>query len=166
MGFRNREAAEFGRTFSSAHDMICHEFMGIIEAVGPQVKDRKMGDRVVLCFNIGCPSCVFCTKRKLYSICDNTNNSKAMEKLYGDRSLGLFGYSHMTGGWDGRQAQYARVPFADVNTLEVPDSLSDLKVLFLSDIMPTGWHGAEMGQVSEGQIVAIWVSGAIMRKVL
>ncbi|KAJ3284826.1 hypothetical protein HK104_009760 [Borealophlyctis nickersoniae] len=142
-------------------DVMGHEFMGIVEAVGPQVKDRRIGDRVVVCFDIGCPSCVFCTKHKLYSSCDNTNDSKAMEKLYGDRSSGMFGYSHMTGGWDGGQAQYVRVPFADVNTIKVPDSLSDLKVLFLSDIMPTGWHGAEMGQVSEGQTVAIWGCGPV-----
>ncbi|CAF1058167.1 unnamed protein product [Didymodactylos carnosus] len=142
-------------------DTLGHEFMGIVEDIGSEVKNLKKGDRVVTAFDIGCDRCVYCTDHKLFSSCDSTNDSKEQEKLYGHRTSGMFGYSHITGGWDGGQAQYVRVPFADSNTLLVPDSLPDEKVLFLSDILPTGWHATEMGEVSKGQTVAIWGCGPV-----
>jgi threonine dehydrogenase-like Zn-dependent dehydrogenase len=160
-------------------DVLGHEFMGIVEDVGSEVKNVQKGDRVVTAFDIGCHKCDYCTgKQKLYSSCDNTNDSKQQEQLYGHRTsgkkqktliikknlfliLGMFGYSHVTGGWDGGQAQYVRVPFADTNTLKISSSLPDEKVLFLSDILPTGWHATELGEVSAGQTVAIWGCGPV-----
>ncbi|CAF0777330.1 unnamed protein product [Adineta steineri] len=143
-------------------DILGHEFMGIVEDMGSEVKHLKKGDRVVTAFDIGCHKCDFCTgKQKLYSSCDNTNDSKQQEQLYGHRTAGMFGYSHVTGGWDGGQAQYVRVPFADTNTLKVPAGLSDEKALFLSDILPTGWHATELGEVEAGQTVAIWGCGPV-----
>jgi len=142
-------------------DVVGHEFMGIVEEVGESVKSVRIGDRIVASFDIGCSSCTYCSNHKLYSSCDNTNDSKKQEALYGHRSAGMFGYTHMTGGWDGGQAQYVRIPFADTNTLKVPDALPDKKALFLSDIPPTGWHATEMGQVGEGQTVAIWGCGPV-----
>ncbi|KAL6777503.1 hypothetical protein ACKKBF_B21740 [Auxenochlorella protothecoides x Auxenochlorella symbiontica] len=141
-------------------DIVGHEFMGVVEAAGPNVKKFSVGDRVVVAFDIGCGSCFYCNKSQ-FSCCDSTNPSKEQEFLYGHNTAGLFGYSHMTGGWDGGQAEYARVPFADVNCLKVPEGMPDDKVIFLSDIMPTGWHGAECGQVGEGDNVAIWGAGPV-----
>ncbi|KAJ3040706.1 hypothetical protein HDV00_010599 [Rhizophlyctis rosea] len=142
-------------------DVVGHEFMGIVEDAGSGVKNIRKGDRVVTAFDIGCTSCQFCSKHKLFSSCDNTNDSVKQEALYGHKTAGMFGYTHLTGGWDGGQAQYVRVPFADTNTLKLPDSLPDKKALFLSDILPTGWHAAEMGEVGEGQTVAIWGCGPV-----
>lgn len=141
-------------------DIMGHEFMGVVEDVGPNVKNVKKGDRVVVSFDIGCGRCSYC-KGTMYSSCATTNPSADMEAMYGHRSGGFFGYSHMTGGWQGGQAEYVRVPMADVNTIKVPDNLPDEKVLFLSDILPTAWHGCEMGEVGPTSNVAIWGAGPV-----
>jgi threonine dehydrogenase-like Zn-dependent dehydrogenase len=127
------------------------------------VKNFKKGERVVVAFDIGCGSCFFCNKQ-LFSSCTNTNPTKEMEQLYGDRTAGMFGYSHLTGGHAGGQAEFARVPFADTNLLKIPEelqSVSDEKLLFFSDILPTAWHSVELGNVSKGDVVAIWGAGPV-----
>lgn len=141
-------------------DVLGHEFMGVVEEVGPAVTKFKKGDRAVASFELGCGKCVFC-KHDQYSSCDTTNPSTAMELLYGDRTAGFHGYSHLTGGFDGGQAEYARIPFGDLNLIKVPSDLSDNQVLFLSDILATGWHAAELGNVHEGDKVAIWGTGPV-----
>src|SRR5689334_13197418 len=119
-------------------DILGHEFMGEVVEVGREVKNLRAGDRVVVPFTIACGNCFFCQKQ-LWSLCDNSNpNARLVEKLYGFSPSGLFGYSHMMGGYAGGQAEYARVPFADVGPIKIPDSLGDEQVLFLSDIFPTG----------------------------
>ncbi|HEX8888473.1 MAG TPA: zinc-dependent alcohol dehydrogenase [Pyrinomonadaceae bacterium] len=142
-------------------DILGHEFMGEIVEVGPDVKDRKVGDRVVISFPISCGNCFFC-KQEMYSLCENTNpNAWMAEKLFGHSPCGIYGYSHLTGGYAGGQAEYARVPFADVGTLKVPDGLTDEQVLFLSDIFPTGYMGAEMCDIKPGDTVAVWGCGPV-----
>lgn len=142
-------------------DILGHEFMGEIVATGPEVKKLKQGDRVVVPFTIACGQCYFC-KQGLWSACDNTNpNAWMAEKLYGFSGSGLFGYSHLMGGYAGGQAQYARVPFADVGPIKVPDSLSDDQVLFLSDTFPTGFMAAENCGIQPGQVVAVWGCGPV-----
>ncbi len=126
-----------------AGDILGHEFMGEVVEVGKENTKLKVGDRVVVPFTIACGHCFFCEKQ-LWSLCDNSNpNAWMAEKLYGYTTSGLFGYSHLHGGYAGGQAQYARVPFADVGPLKVPDGLTDEQVLFLSDIFPTGYMAAE-----------------------
>jgi threonine dehydrogenase-like Zn-dependent dehydrogenase len=142
-------------------DILGHEFMGEVVELGREVKNLKIGDRVVVPFTISCGSCFFC-KKGLFSLCDNTNpNSWMAEKLMGHSPCGIFGYSHMLGGYAGGQAEYARVPFADVGPLKVPDGLDDEKVLFLSDIFPTGYMAAENCQIQPGDTVAIWGCGPV-----
>ncbi len=142
-------------------DILGHEFMGEVVEVGSQVKNLKSGDRVVVPFTIACGNCFFC-KKGLWSACDNSNpNAWMQEKLYGYSGAGLFGFSHMMGGYAGGQAQYARVPFADVGPIKVPDNLTDEQVLFLSDIFPTGYMAAENAQFAEGDTVAIWGAGPV-----
>ena len=142
-------------------DILGHEFMGEIVEVGPDVKNRKVGDRVVVSFPISCGNCFFC-KQELYSLCENSNpNAWMAEKMFGHSPCGIYGYSHLTGGFAGGQAEYARVPFADVGTLKVPDTLTDEQVLFLSDIFPTGYMGAEMCDIKPGDTVAIWGCGPV-----
>jgi threonine dehydrogenase-like Zn-dependent dehydrogenase len=142
-------------------DILGHEFMGEIVEVGPDVRDRKVGDRVVVSFPISCGNCFFC-KQELFSLCENSNpNAWMAEKLFGHSPCGIYGYSHLTGGFAGGQAEYARVPFADVGTLKVPDTLSDEQVLFLSDIFPTGYMGAEMCDIKQGDTVAVWGCGPV-----
>src|SRR3954465_12294969 len=115
-------------------DILGHEFMGEVVEVGPAVKNLKVGDRVVVPFPISCGNCFSC-QSELYSCCENSNpNAWMAEKMWGHSPAGIFGYSHMLGGYAGGQAQYARVPFADVGPIKIPDGISDEKVLFLSDI--------------------------------
>ncbi len=142
-------------------DVIGHEFMGEVVEVGLGVKKLKVGDRVVVPFPIACGACGACRK-ELYSLCENTNpNAWMAEKLWGHSPAGLFGYSHMLGGYAGGQAEYVRVPFADVGPLKVPAGLSDEQVLFLSDIFPTGWMGAEMCGIKPGDTIAVWGAGPV-----
>lgn len=142
-------------------DILGHEFMGDVVAVGTDVPNLKKGDRVVVPFAIACGSCWFC-KTKLFSCCDNSNpNARMAEKLYGHSASGLFGYSHLFGGYAGGQAEYVRVPFADVGPIKVPSSLEDEKVLFLSDILPTAYMAAENANIQPGDTVAIWGAGPV-----
>jgi threonine dehydrogenase-like Zn-dependent dehydrogenase len=142
-------------------DILGHEFMGEIVEVGHQVKNVKKGDRVVVPFPIACGKCFFC-QQQLFSCCENTNpNAWVAEKMLGHSAAGIFGYSHMTGGYAGGQSQYARVPFADVNPFKVPEELPDEKVLFLSDIYPTGYMGAEMCNIQPGDTIAVWGCGPV-----
>jgi len=141
-------------------DILGHEFMGIVEEIGPDVKTLKVGDRVVCSFLIIDGKCNYC-KMEQYSCCDGTNPSTLMESIYGHRISAAFGYSHLTGGYAGGQAEFVRVPLADNNTLKVPEHLPDEKVLFLSDIVSTGWHANELGKVGKGDVVAIWGCGPV-----
>jgi threonine dehydrogenase-like Zn-dependent dehydrogenase len=142
-------------------DILGHEFMGIVEEVGKEVNNVKRGDRVVIPFTIACGRCMFCRKQ-LWSACDNTNpNAHLMEALYGYSGSGLFGYSHMMGGYAGGQAQYVRVPFANIGALKIESDLPDEKVLFLSDIFPTGYMAAENANIQEGDTVAVWGCGPV-----
>jgi threonine dehydrogenase-like Zn-dependent dehydrogenase len=144
-----------------AGDIIGHEFMGEIVEVGSGVRNLKVGDRVVNPFPISCGSCFFC-QRKEFSLCENSNpNAWAAEKLWGHSPAGLFGYSHLLGGYAGGQAQYARIPFADVGPIKVPTSLSDEQVLFLSDVFPTGYMAAEQCNLQPGDTVAVWGCGPV-----
>ncbi|HEX6292159.1 MAG TPA: zinc-dependent alcohol dehydrogenase [Herpetosiphonaceae bacterium] len=144
-----------------AGDILGHEFMGEIVEVGPEVKKLKVGDRVVVPFPIACGQCFYC-KRELWSLCDNSNpNAWMAEKLWGYSPCGIFGYSHLVGGYAGGQAEYARVPFADVGPIKVPDGLTDEQVLFLSDIFPTGYMAAEVCNIQPGDIVAVWGCGPV-----
>lgn len=142
-------------------DILGHEFMGEVVETGKEVKNIKKGDRVVVPFSIACGGCFFCQK-DLWSLCDNSNpNAWMAEKLYGHSPSGLFGYSHLLGGYAGGQAEYARVPYADVGPLKVPDGLEDDKVLFLTDIFPTGYMAAENADIEPGDTVAVWGCGPV-----
>jgi threonine dehydrogenase-like Zn-dependent dehydrogenase len=144
-----------------AGDILGHEFTGELVEVGPEVHKLKKGDRVVVPFAIACGRCYFC-KSELWSLCDNTNpNAGTADKLYGYSGSGLFGYSHLYGGYAGGQAEYARVPFADVGPLKLPDDLPDEKALFLSDIFPTGYMAAENCNIQPGDTVAVWGCGPV-----
>ena len=142
-------------------DILGHEFMGEVVELGPAVSNLRVGDRVVVPFPISCGACHQC-ERGLYSVCENSNpNAAIAEKLMGHSPAGLFGYSHMLGGYPGGQAEYARVPFADVGPLAIEDDgLTDEQVLFLTDIFPTGYMGAEMA-VRPGDSVAVWGAGPV-----
>jgi threonine dehydrogenase-like Zn-dependent dehydrogenase len=142
-------------------DVLGHEFMGEVVEVGKENTRLKPGDRVVVPFTIACGACFYC-KEGLWSLCDNSNpNAWVAEKLYGFSGSGLFGYSHMYGGYAGGQAEYVRVPFADVGPIKVPDTLSDEQVLFLSDIFPTGYMAAENCNIRPGDTVAVWGCGPV-----
>jgi threonine dehydrogenase-like Zn-dependent dehydrogenase len=142
-------------------DILGHEFMGEVVEVGSEVKNLKTGDRVVVAFPISCGSCFFC-ERELFSLCENSNpNAWMAQKLFGHSPAGLYGYTHMLGGFAGGQAEYARVPFADVGTIKIPDGLSDEQVLFLSDIFPTGYMAAENCNIQPGDTVAVWGCGPV-----
>jgi threonine dehydrogenase-like Zn-dependent dehydrogenase len=142
-------------------DVLGHEFMGEVVEVGPDVRNLARGDRVVVPFPIACGHCLQC-ERELYSLCENSNpNGWMAEKLYGYSPCGIFGYSHMLGGYAGGQAEYARVPFADVGPLKIPDAVSDEQVLFLSDIFPTGYMAAEACNIQPGDTVAVWGCGPV-----
>lgn len=142
-------------------DILGHEFMGEVVEVGSAVKNVKVGDRVVVPFPIACGACGAC-KSELFSLCENTNpNAWIAEAMWGHSPAGLFGYSHMLGGYAGGQAEYVRVPFADVGPLVIPEGLRDEQVLFLSDIFPTGYMGAEMCNIQFGDVVAVWGCGPV-----
>ena len=142
-------------------DILGHEFMGEVVDVGRSVTKLKVGDRVVVPFPISCGACEMCQKG-MFSCCENSNpNAHIAEKLLGHSPAGIFGYSHMLGGFAGGQAEYARVPFADIGPLKVPNGLSDEQVLFLSDIFPTGYMGAEMCNIKRGDVVAVWGAGPV-----
>ncbi|HEV2827766.1 MAG TPA: zinc-dependent alcohol dehydrogenase [Pyrinomonadaceae bacterium] len=142
-------------------DILGHEFMGEVVETGSAVTNLKIGDRVVVPFTISCGRCFFC-QRGLWSACDNSNPNAAMaETLYGFSPSGLFGYSHMMGGYAGGQAEYVRVPFADVGPTKIPDGLADEQVLFLSDIFPTGYMAAENCNIQRGDTIAVWGCGPV-----
>ena len=142
-------------------DILGHEFMGEVMEVGPEVKNLRVGDRVVVPFTISCGNCFFC-KRDLWSLCDNTNpDALAAEKVFGQATAGIFGYSHLTGGYAGGQAEYARVPMADVGPLKIPDGMTDEQVLFLTDIYPTGYQAAEQCEIRPGDTIAVWGCGPV-----
>jgi threonine dehydrogenase-like Zn-dependent dehydrogenase len=142
-------------------DILGHEFMGEVVELGPDVANLKVGDRVVVPFPISCGSCWSC-RQGLFAGCENSNpNAWMAEKLWGYSGAGIFGYSHLTGGFAGGQAEYARVPFADVGPLKVPEGMTDEQVLFLSDILPTGYMGAEMCDIKPGDTVAVWGAGPV-----
>jgi threonine dehydrogenase-like Zn-dependent dehydrogenase len=142
-------------------DILGHEFMGEVVEKGSGVNNLNVGDRVVVPFPIACGHCSQC-ERELYSLCENSNpNAWMAEKMYGYSPSGIFGYSHMLGGYAGGQAEYARVPFADVGPLKVPDGLSDDQVLFLSDIFPTGYMAAEVCNIQPGDTIAVWGCGPV-----
>ena len=142
-------------------DVLGHEFMGEVVEVGSGVSNLQVGDRVVVPFPIACGACLAC-EREQYSVCENTNpNARLAEKMWGFPTAGVFGYSHLTGGYAGGQAEYARVPFADVGPIKLENGFSDEQVLFLSDIFPTGYQAAEMCDLRGGEVVAIWGAGPV-----
>jgi threonine dehydrogenase-like Zn-dependent dehydrogenase len=142
-------------------DILGHEFMGEVVEVGSEVRTLKVGDRVIVPFPIACGRCFYC-QQQLWSLCDNTNpNAWMVEAMYGFSGAGLFGYSHLYGGYAGGQAEYVRVPFADVSPLKIPDGLSDEQVLFLTDIFPTGYMAAEFCEIKPGDVVAVWGCGPV-----
>jgi len=130
-----------------------HEFTGVVEELGPSVENLRRGDRVVVPFNISCGICFFCS-RGLFADCENSNPSS-------DMVGGAFGYSHITGGYEGGQAEFVRVPFADVGPIKIPDDMTEEDVLFLSDILPTGYQGAEMGEIKRGETVVVFGCGPV-----
>jgi threonine dehydrogenase-like Zn-dependent dehydrogenase len=142
-------------------DVIGHEFMGEIVETGPEVRKHRVGDRVVVCSVIACGRCWYC-EQGLFSACDNGNTNPAIpEGMWGQNPAGIFGYSHAMGGFKGSHAEYVRVPYADQIAFKVPDELDDQTALFASDSAPTGWMGADMGNVKPGDIVAVWGCGAV-----
>ncbi|MFW6295885.1 MAG: zinc-dependent alcohol dehydrogenase [Halothece sp.] len=142
-------------------DILGHEFIGEVVEVGKGVTNLKKGDRIVVPFPISCGNCFFC-QRDLWSLCDNSNpNSWMAEKFYGHSTAGIYGYSHLLGGYAGGQAEYVRVPFADVGPIKIPDGLSDEQVLFLTDIFPTGYMAAENCDIQSGDVVAVWGCGPV-----
>ncbi len=142
-------------------DVLGHESMGEVVEVGPDNKELKIGDRVVVPFTISCGQCFFC-KRGFYSGCERSNpNSEIARKMWGASPAGLLGYSHMLGGYAGGQAEYLRVPYADVGPIKVPSGLTDEQVLFLSDIFPTGYMAADFCDIQRGDTIAIWGCGPV-----
>ena len=142
-------------------DILGHEFMGEIVEKGTDVGNLEVGDRVVVPFPIACGACNAC-QAGLFSVCENSNPNAAMaEKLFGRSPAGIFGYSHMLGGFAGGQAEYARVPFADIGPLKVPEGMADDQALFLSDIFPTGYMGADMCDIKPGDVIAVWGAGPV-----
>jgi threonine dehydrogenase-like Zn-dependent dehydrogenase len=142
-------------------DVLGHEFMGEVVEKGRGVENLKVGDRVVVPFPIACGACNAC-ENQLFSLCENSNpNARLAEKMFGFPTAGIFGYSHLTGGFAGGQAEYARVPFADVGPIKIDNGVPDETVLFLSDIFPTGYMGAEMCEIKHGDVIAIWGAGPV-----
>lgn len=142
-------------------DILGHEPMGEVVEVGSQITKFKIGDRIVVPFDIACGDCWFC-KHELYACCDTTNpNAKMAEEAMGHSPAGLYGYSHLTGGYAGGQAQYMRVVHAEANALKIPEGMPDEQVVFLSDIFPTGYMAAENAEIQKGDTVAIWGCGPV-----
>jgi threonine dehydrogenase-like Zn-dependent dehydrogenase len=142
-------------------DILGHEFMGEVVETGKGVSNLKVGDRVVVPFPIACGNCWRC-QHELYSLCENSNpNAGLAEKMFGHPTAGIFGYSHLTGGYAGGQAEYARVPFADVGPIKIEDDLTDEQVLFLSDIFPTGYMGADFCDIKGGDVIAVFGAGPV-----
>ncbi|APA90153.1 glutathione-dependent formaldehyde dehydrogenase (plasmid) [Paraburkholderia sprentiae WSM5005] len=142
-------------------DILGHEFMGEVVEVGPGNARLKVGERVVVPFTIACGECDQC-RRGFFSVCERSNRNKEMaDKVFGHATAGLFGYSHLTGGYPGGQAEYVRVPFADVTPVKIPDGLTDEQVLFLGDILPTGWQAAVQCEIEPTDTVAIWGAGPV-----
>jgi len=142
-------------------DVLGHEFMGEVVEVGRGVGNLRVGDRVVVPFPIACGACWSC-RHELYSVCENSNpNAGLAEKAFGHATAGIFGYSHLTGGYAGGQAELARVPFADVGPIKIEDDLTDEQVLFLSDVFPTGYMGAELCEITGGEVVAVLGAGPV-----
>jgi threonine dehydrogenase-like Zn-dependent dehydrogenase len=142
-------------------DILGHEFMGEVVETGREVRNLKRGDRVVVPFTIACGHCWFCS-HDLWSLCDNSNpNADMATEVFGHSPSGLFGYTHLFGGYAGGQAEYVRVPFGDVGPYKVPDGLDDDKVLFLTDIFPTGYMAAENANIQPGDVVAVWGCGPV-----
>lgn len=142
-------------------DILGHEPMGEVVEVGGDISEVSVGDRVVVPFTISCGECWFC-QHQLFAACDNTNpNAKMAEKALGQSPAGMFGYSHLMGGYPGGQAEYLRVPHADVGMLKIENGLTDTQVLFLSDIFPTGWMAAENAEIEDGETVAVWGCGPV-----
>src|SRR5262245_38741407 len=142
-------------------DIVGHEFMGEVVETGAGVRNLKVGDRVVVPFPIACGSCFFC-RQDLTSLCENSNpNAWLAEKMWGHSPAGLFGYSHLLGGFAGGQAEYARVPFADVGPLKIENGFTDEQVLFLTDIFPTGYMAAEACDIKPGDTIAVWGCGPV-----
>ena len=142
-------------------DILGHEFMGEVVQLGPEVKNLTVGDRVVVPFPISCGQCWFC-QQGMWSLCDNSNpKANLAEALFGYSPAGIFGYSHLLGGYAGGQAEYVRVPFADVGPIKIEDGLTDEQVLFLTDVFPTGYQAVEQAGVKPGDIVAVWGCGPV-----
>jgi len=142
-------------------DIVGHEFMGEVVETGREVRNLKVGDRVVVPFPIACGACFFC-KAQMFSLCENSNpNAWLAEKMWGHSPGGIFGYSHLLGGFAGGQAEYARVPFADVGPLKIENGFTDEQVLFLSDIFPTGYMAAEACNIQPGDTIAVWGCGPV-----
>jgi len=142
-------------------DILGHEFMGEVVEVGRGVGNLRVGERVVVPFPIACGACWSC-RHELYSVCENSNpNAGLAEKVFGHPTAGIFGYSHLTGGYAGGQAEYARVPYADVNPIKIVDDLPDEQVLFLSDILPTGFMGADFCEIKGGEVIAVFGAGPV-----
>jgi threonine dehydrogenase-like Zn-dependent dehydrogenase len=142
-------------------DILGHEFMGEVVEKGRGVGNLEVGDRVVVPFPIACGNCWAC-KHELYSVCENSNpNAGIAEKFFGHPTAGIFGYSHITGGYAGGQAEYARVPYADVGPIKIEDDLTDEQVLFLSDIFPTGYFGADLCDIKGGEVIAVFGAGPV-----
>ncbi|KAI6377328.1 hypothetical protein MCOR25_002583 [Pyricularia grisea] len=142
------------------NDILGHEFCGIVDEVGPEVTKCKPGKRYVASFQIACGECFFC-KQKLSSQCERTNDNTIAKAMYGNQTAGMFGYSHFTGGFAGGQAEYVRVPFGDVNLLEIPDDVPDEKALYLSDVLPTSYNAVKDTAVYPGDTVAVFGAGPI-----
>ncbi|KAJ3527832.1 hypothetical protein NM688_g8075 [Phlebia brevispora] len=141
-------------------DILGHEFMGVVDRIGPNVTSLKIGDRVVASFQIACGECAYC-KQKLSNFCDRTNPSTLQNYMYGHRDAGFFGYSHFTGGFPGGQAEYVRVPKGNVNLLPIPKSVTDEQALYLSDVLSTSYHCVMDTGINEGDTVGIWGLGPI-----
>jgi threonine dehydrogenase-like Zn-dependent dehydrogenase len=142
-------------------DILGHEFMGEVVELGPEITNLKRGDRVVIAFPISCGRCYYC-RRQEYALCDNSNpNAGPAGKVWGHAPAGIYGYSHLLGGYPGGQAEYVRVPYADVGAIKIPDNLTDEQVLFLSDVFPTGYQAAYYCDIKPDDVVAVWGCGPV-----